>query len=239
MGLPAFDASLPDDFSGVVRLFPLPNLVLFPNVVQALHIFEPRYCDMLQESLATDKLIAMALLKPGWEPDYMGKPRLYQGVCIGRILTHTPTPDHRHNILLAGVKRARIVNEIESPTSFRKARVETLEDNYASFANESRDSIREDLLGVIGEAFAHQTKENLLQLFTNQIPLGILADVIAYGCKLPLAKKQELLEQESVEERCRILLQHLRNGGPVNATSAISPASSNEPPPFPPPFSNN
>ena len=67
-------AGIPDDFDGLVRMFPLPNLVLFPHVIQALHIFEPRYCDLLTESLESDHLITMALLIPGWENHYKGKP---------------------------------------------------------------------------------------------------------------------------------------------------------------------
>ncbi len=94
--------SWPDDFSGRVRLFPLPNLVLFPHVVQPLHIFEPRYCEMLADSMASDRLIAMALLEPGWEAQYQKKPPIASVVCVGKILTHAPTHDHRHNILLAG-----------------------------------------------------------------------------------------------------------------------------------------
>ena len=66
-----FDA---DTFSGVARLFPLPNLVLYPHVMQPLHIFEDRYREMLEDALAGDRLIAMALLEPGWETDYESRP---------------------------------------------------------------------------------------------------------------------------------------------------------------------
>ena len=55
-----------ENFTGTVRLFPLPNLVLFPNVAQPLHVFEPRYRQLMADSLAADRLIAMALLQPGW-----------------------------------------------------------------------------------------------------------------------------------------------------------------------------
>ena len=73
----------PQEFSGKVRLFPLPNLVLFPHVMQPLHIFEPRYRFLLEDALATDRLIAMALLAPGWENDYEGRPPLYPMACLG------------------------------------------------------------------------------------------------------------------------------------------------------------
>ena len=63
--VPSPDEAL-ENFQGVARLFPLPNLVMFPHIVQPLHIFEQRYRDMVREALATDRLIAMVLLKPGW-----------------------------------------------------------------------------------------------------------------------------------------------------------------------------
>jgi Lon protease-like protein len=68
--------SQPENFSGKARLFPLPNLVLFPHVLQPLHVFEPRYRQLLEEALADDRLIAMAVLAPGWESDYEGRPAL-------------------------------------------------------------------------------------------------------------------------------------------------------------------
>ncbi len=63
------------NFSGVARLFPLPNLVMFPHVLQPLHVYEPRYRALLEEALDDDRLIAMAVLAPGWENDYEGARR--------------------------------------------------------------------------------------------------------------------------------------------------------------------
>src|ERR1041384_3715325 len=92
----------PDTFSGRARLFPLPNLVMFPHVVQPLHIFEPRYREMLEDALASDRLIAMALLAPGWEDDYHGRPALYPTACLGRVTTSHRLEDGRYNLLLEG-----------------------------------------------------------------------------------------------------------------------------------------
>jgi len=60
----------PDQFSGQARIFALPNLVMFPHVMQALHIYETRYRAMLEEALEGDRLIALAVLAPGWEKNY-------------------------------------------------------------------------------------------------------------------------------------------------------------------------
>src|SRR5262249_61215492 len=98
--------------AGPARLFPLPTLVLFPHVLQPLHIFEPRYRQMTADALAGDRLIAMALLRPGWEKDYEGRPPIYSVICVGRIVAEKRLPDGRFNILLRGVSRARVRREL-------------------------------------------------------------------------------------------------------------------------------
>src|ERR1700752_3842848 len=60
--------------SDLLPLFPLPNVVLFPNVFLPLHIFEPRYRAMTADALTSDRLIGMVLLRPGWDRDYEGRP---------------------------------------------------------------------------------------------------------------------------------------------------------------------
>ena len=57
-----------------IPLFPLPNVVLFPNVFLPLHIFEDRYRDMVTDALVEDRIIGMVLLRPGWEDNYEGRP---------------------------------------------------------------------------------------------------------------------------------------------------------------------
>ena len=98
------------EFSGRVRLFPLPNLVLFPHVMQPLHVFEPRYRCLLEDSLASDRLIAMALLAPGWENDYEGRPPLYPMACLGRVTSFHRLDDGTYNLLLLGLHRVRLVH---------------------------------------------------------------------------------------------------------------------------------
>ena len=95
-------------FNGTARLFPLTNLVLFPHVVQPLHIFEPRYRQMIRDALAADRLIAMVLLRPGWEEQYEGRPAVHAVACLGRILAEQPLDDGRYNLLLRGLSRVRL-----------------------------------------------------------------------------------------------------------------------------------
>ncbi len=94
-----------------VPLFPLPNVVLFPGAVLPLHIFEDRYRQMTADALEGDGLIAMALLKPGWEKCYYGRPAIEPVVCVGKILSHEKLADGKYNFLLQGQLRATIVRE--------------------------------------------------------------------------------------------------------------------------------
>ncbi len=230
-------AGWPDDFSGKVRLFPLPNLVLFPHVVQPLHIFEPRYCDMLADAMAGDRLIAMALLEEGWESNYQRKPRIAQAACVGKIISHTPTEDGRHNILLVGVKRARIAREIDSQCSYREAEVQILEDIYPVEDAPQRPK----LMTSLQQLFSHFVPEGLAaqesfqQLVGRQLPLGILTDTIAYALNLPLTIKQQLLAENNVDIRCRLLTRCLEQKIKSDAAEPSDLAGGD----FPPQFSEN
>ena len=62
--------------SPALKVFPLPSVVLFPETVQPLHIFEPRYRELVKTALAGDKVLVLAQLQSGWEPDYHGRPPL-------------------------------------------------------------------------------------------------------------------------------------------------------------------
>src|SRR4051795_3353856 len=94
-----------------VPLFPLPNVVLFPRAVLPLHVFEERYKAMTADALAGRRKVAMALLRPGWEKNYYGRPEIDPVVCVGTIVSHERLPDGKYNFLLQGHSRARIVRE--------------------------------------------------------------------------------------------------------------------------------
>ena len=113
--------------SDLLPLFPLPNVVLFPNVFLPLHIFEPRYREMVADALANDRMIGMVLLRPGWDRDYEGRPPIYSVGCSG-VLTHNERlGDGRYNIVLRGIERFRILEE-DHALGYRRAVVEPLRD---------------------------------------------------------------------------------------------------------------
>ena len=89
-------------------IFPLPSVVLFPHVCLPLHIFEPRYREMVGDALRGDRLIGMVLLKAGWESDYEGRPPVYEMGCAGLVSHSERLDDGRYNIVLHGLEKFRV-----------------------------------------------------------------------------------------------------------------------------------
>jgi Lon protease-like protein len=222
----------PGSFSGVVRLFPLPNLVLFPYVVQPLHVFEPRYRQMLADALADDRLLAMALLKPGWEEDYHKAPPIHPVVCVGRVFKEERLPDGRYNLLLHGLARAALVEEIPGDKLYRSARARLVEEVSAPEASEQ--GLRRHLGEQIGRWFAGQSaaRAQLRKLLESALPLGTLCDVLTFALPVGVALKQELLEEPRVRERVGRLLAHLESAAPPQPSQPEQRL-------FPPGFSAN
>src|SRR5262245_11704691 len=125
-----------------IPIFPLPNVVLFPNVFLPLHIFEPRYRQMVDDALKGDRIIGMVLLRPGWEGNYEGRPPVYPIGCAG-VVTHAERlPDGRFNIVLRGMEKFRIRGE-DAEQLYRQAHVESvLEPAADSFAEAMRSERR-------------------------------------------------------------------------------------------------
>src|SRR5262245_28675805 len=197
--------------AGPVRLFPLPNLVMFPHVVQPLHIFEPRYCDLLEDALAGDRLIALVLLERGWERDYEGRPAIAPVACLGKVIAHERLPTGRHNILLRGVTRAAIRREIPPQRSFRQAEVDLLDDFYPASGAARRSQAQRQLVELARKLLpdAIELHEQLGEMLAGQIALGMLTDVFAFTLSFPTAVKQRLLAEWNVDRRIKLLLDRL------------------------------
>ncbi|HEY5313628.1 MAG TPA: LON peptidase substrate-binding domain-containing protein, partial [Pirellulales bacterium] len=203
----------PEQFSGTARLFPLPNLVLFPHVLQPLHIFEPRYREMLEEAMADDRLLAMSLLMPGWEADYEGRPPVLPMACLGRVASCQQLADGRYNVLLAGLKRAAITKELPADKSFREARVRLKEDRYPIQGAATRPGLQRHLLEIFAQKLPRSAdmREQFDQLLAAQISLGTLTDILAYSIELTVGTKQRLLSELDVDRRAAMLVEHLEH----------------------------
>lgn len=225
------DAFTLDDFHGTTRLFPLPNLVVFPHVVQPLHIFESRYIEMLEDAVVSDNLLAMGLLLPGWEGQYEGRPPVDPCVCLGRILSHSPTKENRYNILLGGIARARVVKELPAKRSYREVEVEVLEDIEPTEGDGEVQELHGELVSSFRKFIPEEisSQKQLSEILDQQTQLGTLTDLISYSLPLELPVRQALLAELDVVQRTRLLLEQLNQDGLVGSEQR----------PFPPEFSDN
>ncbi len=214
------DDSLPSDFDGTCRLFPLPNLVLFPHLAQPLRIFEPRYREMLSDALAGDRLIAIVKLKPNWETSYDKRPAMEVVGCVGRIAAHAQQLKGESNILLTGLRRIRIVRELDVERSYRVAQVEVLEDRYSADEAQARRDAHRAFLRRFRRLLPPDdaANEQVAEMFNGETPLGRLTDLIAVSANLEIEFLQELLEELVVERRAQRLLERLEQEEPPPAS---------------------
>lgn len=213
-------------FSGVARLFPLPDLVMFPHVMQPLHIFEPRYRALLNDALDGDGLIAMSLLAPDWEADYERRPALLPHVCLGKVVTHQRLPDGRYNIMLLGSKRARIVQEAPAKGPYRTAEVEIVEEHYSAQGDADRSDLHAELTRRFQQALPlpNELKQAgpVHDLLASELPLAVLTDLVSFALPLDARLKCELLDEGDVDRRARMLLRALGSSLPQASRSTAA-----------------
>jgi Lon protease-like protein len=228
------DLSALAGFDGSARLFPLPNLVLFPYVIQPLHIFEARYRQMTADALAGDRLLSVVLLRPGWEGDYEGRPAVHPVGCLGKIVADQRLDDGKYNLLLRGLRRVRLLDEPPTDRPYRTARVELLQDAGgldAQAAGALRVRLAEQLTRWVPPDAA--AMEQFRKLLDSDLSAGALCDVFGFALPLDVPLKQQLLEELDVAERARRLVTMLRDNAPA---AGPAPAPDRK---FPPDFSAN
>jgi Lon protease-like protein len=209
------DVTVPNSFDGNVRLFPLPNVVLFPHVLLPLHIFEPRYRQMTADALATDRLITMVLLKQGAEPEHSERPALHSMACLGKIITEERLEDGRYYIFLRGLCRVRILHEIHQDKLYRSARVELLDDTGLPTPEQER-RYRDEIAQAVATWFSAMgvLSEPLSKLLHSDLALSAFIDILGFALPFAFAFKQELLEELEVGKRARRLLHYLQTESP-------------------------
>ncbi|KAF0242322.1 MAG: hypothetical protein FD180_3979 [Planctomycetota bacterium] len=204
-------AELPVFFPGQAPVFALPATVLLPGARLPLHIFEPRYREMTKRALGTDRLVAIALLKPGWEGDYEGNPPVYGMATVGQIIMEQALPDGRFNIVLEGLVRFR-VGEMVQAKPYRVAKGELLHDRIDPLEEESVRTRALHLHAVATrlsvEDFSFAAAANRA-LSAGAAP-GRLADLLADGLEVDASVKQKFLEEVDVGRRLDAMVAALK-----------------------------
>jgi Lon protease-like protein len=222
-------------FTGCAPIFPLPNVVLFPHVPLPLHIFESRYQAMIEDALNGNRLVAMTLLRPGWEiAGDDDRPAVFETGCLGQITAEDRLPDGRFHLILRGITRVRVIEEVDIETPYRVARLKPFTDFVPPTATISRDHRRLELLDGCRElAGQSDLNELLLSMLDDSVPLGTLCDVLAHALRLSAPAAQQLLDEADVDVRSDLLLDRLRA---VNRTRRETGSVTSG---FPPAFSVN
>jgi Lon protease-like protein len=203
--------------SDLLPIFPLPNVVLFPNVFLPLHIFEPRYRDMIADAIASDRMIGMVLLRPGFERDYEGRPPVFPVGCSG-VVTHANAADGRLQHRAAGVERFRILQEDHSRT-YRTAVVDALPERLP--AADDKGIIRQQRSKLEAMLVRRPTPRAGTKIPTAMNDEDLINALSQYLSLEPL-EKQALLEHQTLRARAEALVELLEMKLIMSRTPGLS-----------------
>jgi Lon protease-like protein len=218
--------NLKSAMSDLLPLFPLPTVVLFPNVFLPLHIFEPRYREMVADAVASDRMIGMVLLRPGWERDYEGRPPVYSVGCSG-VVTHVErTADGRYNLVLRGLERFRILEE-NHERSYRRAVIEPLQERPPAPGDRTAIARQRAKLEVMLAPTAAQAGPGgELRVPDSAMPATMsdedLINALAQYLDFEPLEKQALLEKASLRTRAESLVELLEMKVMMARTPGVS-----------------
>lgn len=185
-----------------IPLFPLPNAVLFPGVPLPLHIFEPRYREMVRDvERSEDKMIGMVLLRGEWRKEYYGRPEIYPVGCAGRMVSVEPLPDGRYNILLQGVREFALVGEVEG-RSYRRGEIAWRAADAAGVPSALRTRLH-----ALVQRYLEERELTLVSRLLSDPSLSdeLLINFLCYALDFSPMEKQALLEAPGLGDRGRRL----------------------------------
>jgi ATP-dependent Lon protease len=197
---------LPLDWLAEIPVFPLPNVVFFPGTQLPLHIFEPRYRALMRSCIESDRMVmAITLLKPGYEANYDGCPPMHEICTVGKIEKYEELPDGRYNLLLRGLFRARLHELPLGENLFRRAQTEHLE------SKKGHDRVTRDAMttllstaSLVAAMVRRQHPDFSLGVQPDDPPQQV-ADTLADRLLADPAARQDILETLDVGERIKRL----------------------------------
>lgn len=181
-----------------LAIFPLPNAVLFPGALLPLHVFEPRYREMTRDVLNGSKLLAIARLRPGYtEREYLGNPAVFGVAGLGAVVASNQLPDGRYHLVLRGLARVRLVEELATTHAYRRVRAQLLGDELPAVTADLHVSHQQllalcDRLSVVVKS---ESGDELRKLARSAEGPGACADVVASALVDDPDERQQLLEQ--------------------------------------------
>ena len=186
----------------ILPIFPLSNFIFFPKTSVPLNIFEPRYLEMINDSLKKDKLIGIIQPKNKKNVKNEKKPELYSIGCVGKIISFDETEDNRILLVLNGISRFEITEEITNDKLYRQCKVDfsKFEHDVIEGKNESRVSDLNLIFNDLKDFFQKKGYE----LDWNELKKQNLDQAINSLCMIApfsLEEKQILLESNEINDR--------------------------------------
>ena len=199
--------------AGSLKVFPLPEVVVFPGAPAPFHIFEPRYRVMIADALAGDRILAVATLRQAGEASLERAP-VFPIAGVGFIEVEERLADARFNILLRGVARVRLVEELlDTGKPYREFRVEVLDDVYppggpAALAAEV-STLERFVLELARRSSNDSGTRDLAEAVTRMRVPGRVCDAVAAALVSDTASRIALLEEPDVSRRLARLVQEM------------------------------
>lgn len=205
----AEESSIQVNFAKPIPLFPLDSAVLLPQQVVPIHIFEPRYRQMVEHALDASGQIALAVFRgQRWKQEYHGRPPLRPAVCIGQIIQHEKLPDGRYNLLVQGVCRARIVEE-SPPDAQRLYRSAILEPVGIDAEEEQKlYGVRERLTELLAEdplSQLHHAERVVEHIRNDDIPTSVVLELVSFVLPTRRELRYRLLAEGDAGQRADLL----------------------------------
>ncbi|MFT7487598.1 MAG: Lon protease-like protein [Candidatus Paceibacteria bacterium] len=181
----------------IAPVFPLPRVFLYPHVVMPLHIFEPRYLQMIEDLLDRRGWLVITPICEGHEEEHLGAPPIYPVGGLGEIVKHSRLDDGRFLITLAGLGRVRLL-EVESDRQYRKVQFEKLHEVMPDHAETGRlkNALRKAIL---------ERSEMFLNL-PDDLPLRPMVDLLLQNLDLPVATMAEAFAEPVLVRRAQLAL---------------------------------
>jgi Lon protease-like protein len=189
-----------EDLPSVIPLFPLSGAVVLPHGQLPLNIFEPRYLSMVFDALAGSRLVGMVQPLHGEEGDH---PDLHRTGCAGRIVSFSETRDGRILLVLSGVSRFDVEDELELYRGYRRAKV-----SWSRFIHDLDDEeieIDRDRLLSLAKTYLKGRHIAMKWDSFDGLELPELVDTLASSLPFSSREKQGLVEAVIMQDRCELL----------------------------------
>jgi len=188
-------------------LFPLPGVAFFPHTVLPLHVFEPRYRKLVEDLLVGDGVLAVPQLRPGWEVDYEGRPPVCRVAGVGRLVKHEQMPDGRANILILGLGRVHLGEELATDAPYRLSQATLLDDALPADGEPHPAASMVELRALLGQVVGSGTpaSADLGPLLEAEREDAEIVDALAHFLLRDTEDRQRYLELSHLGLRAQVV----------------------------------